>query len=127
MFLFMNFALKEHPLASCQLRQSKLFLPYQQHTALLIHSLKSFLANKSGPKVGKLTLSVQHATDPVSHSLSQVFAPRPILVFGALVQHESNNGGSNFCKTMPIIPTNSTTFECVTYAREYSLITISYG
>ena len=28
MFLFMNFALYEYPLAHCQLRQSKLFLPY---------------------------------------------------------------------------------------------------
>ena len=31
MFLFMNFALYEYPLAHCQLRQSKLFLPYRQH------------------------------------------------------------------------------------------------
>jgi hypothetical protein len=57
MFLFMNFHFIEHPLAHCQLKHSKLFLPYQLLTASVIHSLKSFLANKSVPDVDKLTVS----------------------------------------------------------------------
>jgi hypothetical protein len=85
MLLLMNFALNEHPLARCQLRQSKLFLSYQQHAALVIHSLKFFLANKSVPSVGKLTLFVLRAIDPVNLGLPQALASLPILVFGALV------------------------------------------
>jgi hypothetical protein len=43
MILFMNFALNEHPLVHCQLRQFKLSLPYQQLTVSVIHSLKFFV------------------------------------------------------------------------------------
>jgi hypothetical protein len=82
--LSVNFALKEHPLVTASyIGQSKLFLPYQRHTASEIHSLKSFLTNKSVSNVGKLTLFVQRAVDPLNLSLPQVFASRPILVFGA--------------------------------------------
>jgi hypothetical protein len=62
MFLFMNFALIEHSLAYFQLRQSKLSLPYQQHTVLVLST------NKSMPNVDKLPLSVLRAVDPVSLS-----------------------------------------------------------
>ena len=85
MFLFTNFVLNEHPLAYCQLEQSKLFLPYQQHTALVIHSLKFFVMKKCVPNVDKLKLYLLRAIDPVSLSLAQVFALQPILIFAALV------------------------------------------
>jgi hypothetical protein len=90
-FLFMKFALNEHPLAHFQLRPSKLSLPYQQQTALVFYSVKYFLANKSVPNVGKLTLSMFRAFDPVSLNLPQVFAPRRVLIFGALIER-GNNG-----------------------------------
>jgi hypothetical protein len=55
MFLFMNFALHEHPLAHCQLTQSKLLLPYQRLTALVIRSVKSFLVNNYVPVCARCT------------------------------------------------------------------------
>jgi hypothetical protein len=58
--LFMNFAPNEHPLAYCQLRQSKFFLSYQHHNASVIHLLKLFATQESVPIVDKLTLSVYH-------------------------------------------------------------------
>ena len=65
----MNFALNEYPLAHCQLRQSKLFLPYPQHNGLVVHSLKFFVAKKSVPNVEKLTLTVLPASDLASLSI----------------------------------------------------------
>jgi hypothetical protein len=54
MFLFMNFALNEHPLAHCELRQSKLFLPYQLHTAVVIHLSKFFSRASPWPMLAQL-------------------------------------------------------------------------
>jgi hypothetical protein len=56
----------------CLLSDRKQQIIILEHTALLIHSLKCFLANKSVPNVGKLTLSVLRAIDPVSLSLPYV-------------------------------------------------------
>jgi hypothetical protein len=54
-----------------QLRQSKLFFCIGSIIALLIYTLKSFVANKSVPIVGKLTLSV-HLTRWSVYCLPQV-------------------------------------------------------
>ena len=72
MFLFMNFALNEYPLAHCQLRHSKIFLPYPQHNGLVVHSLKFVVAKKSVANVEKLTVTVLPASDSVNYSLSSI-------------------------------------------------------
>jgi hypothetical protein len=89
MFQFMSFTAYENLLAHCMpyLRQPKLFLPYEQHNALVIYSLKFFVAKKSVSNVHKLTQTVLLVMDPVN--VCQVFAPRPNLVLAALVQQNN--------------------------------------
>jgi hypothetical protein len=79
--LFMNLVSNERPLAYYQLRQSKLHLPCQQHTASVIHPMNFSVVNKSVLNADKLTLSVIGANGPLNDS--QMFAPRPFLVIAA--------------------------------------------
>jgi hypothetical protein len=74
----------EDPLAFHQLRQSKVFLPYQQHNASVAHSLNSSVAKKSVLNVDKITLCIPRTAARLL-SACQVFDPRPILVIEALV------------------------------------------
>ena len=110
MFLFMNFALYEYPLAHCQLRQSKCFLPYAQHNGLVVNSLKFFVAKKSVPNVEKLTLTILPASDSVNYSLSSICTAAQSGPRG----NNYNDDSSEFHAFMPFIATNSMAFGCST-------------
>jgi hypothetical protein len=74
----MNLAINERPMAQNQPRQSKLFVPYQQHNASMHDPFNVFLcrAEVCAQHIDTLTPTVLRATDQLNISLSRIY-PTP--------------------------------------------------
>jgi hypothetical protein len=84
MFLFINFAPNEHSLTSASYGSPNASCRINSIAALVIHTLKSFVTNKSVPIFDRLTLPVQRATDPVSLTLPRTVTGVLIAAHGGL-------------------------------------------
>jgi hypothetical protein len=89
----MYYLLDEHPLAHCQRRLSKLVLPYQQHTSCFSNPFIEILSRVQVCVQCWQTAALRAtgAIDPILVLVChmEVFAPRPILILGALVYREN--------------------------------------